>query len=203
MPVVTKLQAGKRDPSRVNLYLDHQFAFSISADFIISAKLKTGASIAESEIAKLKSLAKEEKLLSKILNYLSFRPRSTKEVEVRLKHYLVDHSHPSPIIQNILDRLTNLGYLDDRAFAIWFVQSRLKHRPRSTRHLTYELSAKGVSHAIINEVLTTQADDHAALLALITKKKDLPKDKLIAYLQRRGFSYSLISAVIDSNAPRQ
>lgn len=197
MPVITRLSAGKRDPSRVNVFVDGKFAFSLSADEVIKQALSKGSELSEESLAGLSSLSSEEKLFAKILNYLSYRPRSHKEVELRLRQYLVDHDNPQSVIIATVSRLEKLGYLDDLAFAVWFVQSRMSNRPRSKRHLTSELMGKGVSHEIISQVLTDHADDEGAIRALIAKKSSLPPDKLKSYLLRRGFSYDLIRSVLS------
>lgn len=197
MPIITRLAAGKRDPTRVNVFLDHKFAFTLSADEVIKHQLHPHQNLEDKQVQELQELGTQEKLFGKILNFLSYRPRSRREVEDRLKQYLRDHAAPHSVIDSTLRRLTRLGYLDDLKFAAWFVESRRTSRPRSTRHLRSELMGKGIARDVIDQVLSEHADEAIALRALITKHSHKPPDKLVAFLARRGFPYSLIKQTLS------
>lgn len=195
MPIITRLVQGKKNPNRVNLYLDEVFAFALSLDEVAKSGLKKGLVLTDAQIEVLKSTDSSEYVYAKILNFLSYRPRTVKEVRDRLYKYDVKLESD----QNyFIDRLNKKGYLDDLKFAQWFVDSRSISRPRSIRHLVMELSSHGISRDIIARV-TSQYDETEALALQITKKSNLPREKLIAYLVRRGFSYDLVKAQLDEN----
>ena len=200
MPIITRLKAGQRDPTRVNLYLDDQFAFSLSAEVVISQSLKVGLNLTTLELTTLRSMGEEERLLAKILNFLSYRPRSRREVEDRLKKYLYKQDNQVTTIASILERLEKLNYIDVLEFATWFVESRMNHSPRSTRLLTSELIQKGIDRSTISQVLASFANNSQALTTLINKKSHLQEDKLISHLARRGFSYSEIKDALSKQA---
>ena len=197
MAIVTRLVQGKKDPTRVNVFLDHKFALSLSAEEVIKQSLAIGKNLSDDIVVSLKKTSQEEKIFSKLINFLSYRPRSEKEVKDRLRKYLPDAPHD--YILGMCDKLKSLGYLNDLEFARWFAHSRVKSRPRSTRHLAQELYQKGLSKEVIANVLSEFSDDRAALRALLTKKSTLPKDKLISYLARRGFSWELIKEEVDKD----
>ena len=73
------------------------------------------------------------------LNFISFRPRSTKEVADHLRKKSLD----TAARDHAIGRLQELGYLDDAAFARFWVESRDTHRPRGKRALAWELRQKG------------------------------------------------------------
>jgi regulatory protein len=198
MPIITRLAAGKRDPSRVNVYIDGKFVFSLSADQVLRRSLHQDTELSDQEVQDLHSLSAEEKLFTKILNYLSYRPRSRREVKLRLTTYLKDHDNPQPVTDSMLARLDKLGYLDDLAFASWFVDSRASARPRSLRHLRSELFSKGLSREIIDKALSDY-NEEIALQHLVAKKRGMDPTKLKSYLARLGFPYDLIRSTIDAN----
>ena len=72
---------------------------------------------------------------------LEARPRSTDEVRRRL----LEAGFQAALVEIALDRLTELGYLDDAAFARAWVESRDRARPRGARALRDELRRKGVA----------------------------------------------------------
>lgn len=202
MAIITRLVSGKRNPNRVNVYLDSEFAFALSIDEVVKQGLKKGVELSESKIKSLKDGDTEEKIYFKLLNFLSFRPHSIKEVRDRLYKYDVK----DPAQQNLLiERLTAKGYLDDLAFAHWFVDSRNTHRPRSAIQLKAELSRAGVSKDIIQTVIASFADEKDLVLTLLHKKLGNPrsltipeKQQIYAFLARRGFPWDIIKEVVKT-----
>jgi regulatory protein len=196
MPQITRLVAGKKNPGRINLYLDGEFAFALSIDEVVKNGLKKGLELTVDQVEALK---KNDDLLwayTKILNYLSFRPRTEFEVRARLKKYDITETAS---VDWIINKLKENNYLSDLEFARWFVDSRMSNRPRSKQHLSAELRAKGVSADVINQVLL-YLNDSAPLEALISKKATLSRDKLLQFLLRRGFKYSAVQAKLDEMA---
>lgn len=202
MPLITRLVQGKKNPSRVNLYLDGQFAFALSIDEVVKQGLKKGLELSLAQAAALKDEDATEYLYAKILNFLSFRPRSVKEVCDRLYKYNLK----DPAKQDIfIARLTSRGYLSDLEFARWFINSRNTHRPRSAIHLTQELQKKGISREIIASLAGEFADESQVIKQQLSKRLGSPhaltppaRQKIYAYLGRHGFSWQLIKEVVKS-----
>ena len=80
-------------------------------------------------------------VLAAAARFLEARPRSTDEARRRLR----DAGYRVDLVDAALDRLTELGYLDDAAFARAWVESRDRARPRGARALRDELRRKGVA----------------------------------------------------------
>jgi regulatory protein len=202
MPVITRLVQGKKNPNRVNLYLDDEFAFALSIDEVGKKSLKKGLELSPGEIEDLKKADSDEYIYGKILNFLSFRPRTVKEVRDRLWKYEVKDEDSQNLV---IDKLKSKGYLDDIAFARWFIESRNTHRPRSISMLKMELSQKGVPKDIISDLVATMGDEKATILHLLDKKlgnhRILGKPELVkiqSYLVRQGFAWDKVSEVVKS-----
>lgn len=194
MPTITRLVHGKRNPNRVNIYLDDHFALALSVDVVVSRSLKLGRQLTEGEVIELKAADDQSKLYAKILNFISYRPRSIQEVRHRLRSYGVTE----PDAQNqLVARLQTQGYLDDLAFARWLVESRARSRPRSARHLSAELASKGISPEIIAAVIPPETDLTALPTIIRKKSSSLDHFHLVAYLARRGFRYADIQRELD------
>ncbi len=128
---------------------------------------------------------------ARALALFSLRPRSRWEIKQKLLQL------GEVNFEAILTDFTSAGLLDDLRFARWFVESRTHARPRSPMHLRLELKQKGVSPAIIDEVLADPQLEQTALATLIAQKASLPYPKLLSFLLRRGFKYPLIQAKLD------
>ncbi|HEY7738295.1 MAG TPA: regulatory protein RecX [Candidatus Limnocylindria bacterium] len=128
--------------------------------------------------------------------FLGTRPRSRWEVEQRLKR----SGTTDPVIRATLTRLERIGFVDDLAFARWWIEQRDRHSPRGRVALETELRAKRVPPAIIgalrdapeDEAPMTEDQRADAALERHLKGRPLPEDpkalqRLGMYLVRRGF----------------
>jgi len=202
MPTITRLVQGKKNPNRVNVYLDGQFAFALSIDEVGKHGLKRGLELTQKKIQSLVETDESTKVYAKILNFLSYRPRSVKEVRDRLYKY--DVTEPDKQNEQI-NRLQKNGYLDDLAFARWFIESRNTHRPRSPRMLSQELASHGIGRDIIHEVIAEVTDPKLTIRAILDKKLGISRkfslperQKIYGHLGRLGFAWSDISEVVKS-----
>jgi regulatory protein len=142
---------------------------------------------------------------------LEARPRS--EVEVRRR--LVRSGYRPELVDGAVTRLTELGILDDAAFARAWVDSRDRARPRGERALRQELRLKGIDASTVDEVLAERrsadtddrADDagpvdpdrvaadrlldrHARSLARVADPR-IRRQRAYALLARNGFDPSV------------
>jgi regulatory protein len=194
---VTALKIQKRNPKRINVYLDGEYAFGLAR--IVAAWLKVGMIINDEKILQLQSQDTEEMAMQKALRYLSYRPRSITELTRKLR----THGFNEGVIDNIIQRLCNDGLLGDEQFASLWVDNRMTFRPRSKRMLTSELKQKGVAEDMIQKALEGVEDESAAYqLSLRFMRKNekiewpIYRKKLSTYLARRGFNYETIKSVV-------
>lgn len=150
-----------------------------------------------------------EKLLGAGYRYVSFRPRSEKEITDFLQKKLHTwHTTAPAVLTRVLDRFRELEYIDDKKFIAWWVEQRNTHRPKGKRIIIQELQQKGIPKSVIEEVLAESPDgsDQTELAKqAVSKKLDLwqklpkldKKSKIYEYLTRRGFSFDTIRRVID------
>jgi regulatory protein len=190
MGIITALEVQKRNKKRVNVFIDSEYAFSLSLDE--AARLRKGQEISEAEITLLKDQAAVTVATDQAARFLSLRPRSIYEV----RQNLIQKDTPPPVIDAAIERLTALGYLDDQQFAAFWVSQRNSFKPISPRALRYELRQKGISDSIIQAVLANLDAEDAAYRAAQGQVRRLRgldqrafRDKLYVFLQRRGFSY--------------
>jgi regulatory protein len=111
--------------------------------------------------------------------------------------------------ETVLDRLTESGYLDDRAFARDYIQSRVANHPSGRRLLEMKLRGKGIAATVIREVLDEikpESEEEAA--QELAKKKaavlknlepSVRKRRIFQFLLNRGFSPSIAAKYANSD----
>lgn len=198
---ITALVAQKRNKSRVNVFIDEAYAFSLAA--IHAARLHKGQQLSPGDIAQLERADAVEVAYEKALNLLSYRPRSEWEVRHRLTKN-AKRDLPPDVLDEVVARLQRAGLLDDAEFAQYWVSNRQQFKPRSKRALRYELLGKGIQDADIESALAALDEDDAAMRAAqkrVSRLAGLDKQtftkRLGDFLARRGFDYEVSRAVVN------
>jgi regulatory protein len=195
---ITALKVQKRNNQRVNLYLDDTFAFGLSR--LTAAWLEVGQELDDEKILELQAAAENEAAYQRALHFLSFRPRTIKEVERNLRK----HNISDAVIPEIIERLSRNSLVNDKSFAQDWVENRSEFRPRGRRALRMELRQKGIENDVIDEVLNEIDEEDLAYRAAYKADRkyrrfewDEYRKKMIAFLARRGFNYSTAAPIIE------
>jgi regulatory protein len=195
---ITALKAQKKNPNRINVYLDGEFAFGLSR--IVAAWLTVGQELDDGQITGLQEQDSGEIALNNAVKYIGYRSRT----EAEIRHKLIGKGFSGPDIDKVLERLRSDGLVADEQFARSWVESRSASRPRSRRLMAMELRQKGVSNLDIDKALEETADDdklayQAAIRyarRLATLDWDKFRERLSAFLLRRGFAYGTIAPLV-------
>ncbi len=198
MPRITSLQVQKNDVERVNVYLDDEFAFGLSAMLVLAHHLSPGQELSQHDIENLQGDEVVERSYGVALNFLSFRPRSRREVADYFRRKKIEPD----VAEAVVARLERAGLLDDQEFARFWVDNRQTFRPRGTRALRMELRQKGLERGVIDEALAQVGDEEDTAYATgLTRVRTYGafderefSRKMIGFLQRRGFPYEAAAA---------
>lgn len=201
---VTKITPQKFRRNFFNIYLDNKFAFALNADELLKSHLKLGYQISSEDAQKFIKIKKEIDLTDSLYRFVSFRPRSEKEVRDYFKKKKVDPA----AIEKITEKAKSLNLINDLDFSKWWLEQRQTFRPKGPRLLKLELKQKGISDEIINSVLSSKSSqtEFKTALALAQKKHALlknydpkiQKQKLLGFLLRRGFDFDEAKSAVDS-----
>jgi regulatory protein len=200
MLTVTRLEPQKRNPQRLNVYLDGEFAFGISR--AAAPWLSEGDQLSQQKVRDLKRGDQSEGAYQRALNYLSYRSRSEQEIS----RNLIKHDIPEDIIAEVMEKLRHSSLVDDRAFARNWIENRVQFKPRGKRALALELYQKGIAQEIIDDEL--QDLDESLLARRCAQKKasrfknldwETYQKKMSGYLNRRGFPYGIIRDTVQES----
>lgn len=143
-----------------------------------------------------------ENLLNKSFRFLSYRPRSEKEV----RDYLVKKKSDEITVRKIIDRLKKNNFVNDEEFTKWWIEHRTQ---KGIKFIQFELKQKGIGKDIIEKVLESSSlesktDFEKALMLAekkITRYKNLDRQKVYEkmgrFLASRGFDWETVKKVID------
>jgi len=119
-------------------------------------------------------------VLEAAARFLEARSRSVVEVRRRL----TSAGYQPDLVQGAIERLTELGMLDDEAFARAWVESRDRARPRGEHALRDELRLKGIDRSIVDHVLEERRSAGSEVA---------PPDRAAAPRRRRERAYALLA----------
>jgi regulatory protein len=172
---------------------------------------------ADERRARRASITDPDVVMEAAAAFLAVRPRSVGETRGRL----IRLGYPAGLCGQVVERLVELGDLDDADFARAWVESRDRAKPRGESALRRELQLKGVPDAIISDVLGSRAQaaagqtsagqlrdaDHAAAQRLLDRRaSSLRRDpdprrqrqRAYALLARNGFAPDVCQAVAST-----
>ena len=196
---ITAITKQKSNDNRVNIYLDDEFSFGLYA--INAVRLKVGQIITQTAINGLLFEDQLEAAFQKSLRFIAYKPRTNFDVRKKL----IESGYPEEIVEIILQRLEEKGYINDHQFANNWSENKSLNKPRSKKLIRLELKQKSIDEEIIEEVVNRMdSDDELAIRAAEKYYRKLSnleeitfRRRLTGFLLRRGFSYSVIKPIVD------
>ena len=221
---VTKIQQQVKRQDRYSIYVDEIYSFSLNDYQLVNSGLQIGKEYTKSQLDDLIQESQFGKAYERALNYVMIRPRSEKEIndylrrsflfpkpkiyndkqgKTHIKKTEVNKEQVTAMIDRVIERLHEKGYINDEKFARAWVNSRQLTKKSSKRRMTQELLTKGVDSNTIATVLqNTEIDESQNLQQLIVKKRKLTKYqddvKLTQYLLRQGYNYEDIKNELEA-----
>ncbi|HYN56985.1 MAG TPA: regulatory protein RecX [Motilibacterales bacterium] len=133
---------------------------------------------------------------------LEVAPRTRAQLATTLR----ERNVPDDVARRVLDRFEEVGLIDDRVFALMWVESRQRARNLSGRALRSELRTKGVPEDLINEaVRSVSAEDELRAAREVAERKarsvvGLPRAtqvrRISGALARKGYGSAMSAQVV-------
>lgn len=150
-----------------------------------------------------------QKVRDYALKLLSFRPRSSREISIKLRQFSAKRNFSDKLVEQIVEELREQKFLDDKEFVRWWIEQRQSFRPKGMRAIKTELLNKGIEKEIIDAIFAAdkgKINEYDLALKVINKKlvhlshlsSEKMKIKIRDLLLRRGFDWDVIYKVIDS-----
>lgn len=195
---ISKLTASQRVEGRWLAFLEDGTILRLGENEVIQFALYAGKELDEGEASALLDSARRSERKEKALELLSRKPQSRRELERKLREWEADEEETAALC----DRMEELGYLNDAAYAAQVVRHYCA-KGFGERKLRSELYRRGVPRDLWDEALEQAEDPAQSIDAFVAKKlagktpdrKELKK--VSDALARRGYSWSDISAALN------
>ncbi|MBZ0311435.1 recombination regulator RecX [Clostridium butyricum] len=202
MAIITKIEIQKKNKERVNIYLDEEYAFSISAELVYKENLKVKDVV---DIEKLKSVADKESYLrckNSALKIIERSYKTEKEVIEKLQMKGYEQNH----IEASIEFLKEYKFLNDDYYAEAFIKDKLNSK--GSQRIKQDLIKKGIPRDKIEEKLEEidkSAEKNTARVLANKKLRIIQKSendtykisgKLYRFLISKGYTYDVVKEVV-------
>lgn len=201
---ITDIQIKKNNKNKVEIFVNGEFFIETYFSIINNLDLYIGKMLTKQMLEALKRNDELTSAKNDAIRFLSYRPRSVWEIKKKLK----DKKYLHHVIQDVINWLTQEGFIDDRDFALRWIKSQVIKKPAGRIKLKNELYGKGIPKEIADSVIESffEQEDELKLAYLLIKKKDIslklkntkldPK-KIGNLLKSQGFSNPVIQKIFE------
>ncbi len=194
MPEITGVRERR---GRAWVYVDGEFWAEIDASVAAERGLREGVTLGLEELDDVRVAGERALAMARALNFLGYRARSEKEVRDRLRRY----GYGEETVEGVVERLKELGYLDDEDFARLVV--REKARRYGPRRVLAELRKSGVdaelAQGVVEEEFAGRSEMEQARSAAARRYNrggsDAEARRVYGFLVRRGYSAEVCAEV--------
>lgn len=151
--------------------------------------------------------AQREKLKASAMNSCMWHLGQSSKTRKQLQDKLIAKEIPSDIIEETLDRLVELKYVDDENYAGIFVQNKQSFNKMGKSAIRQELRKKGIDQETIDNALEEISEEDERSRAKELVKKKLPStrrldrqkriNRLVGMLSRKGYSAGIVFSIIN------
>ncbi len=198
MPVLTKISPTKQ--GRLALFFDEEFAFSVDLETLAQFGLQKDMELTEEELEELTEQTQYKKARDRAFKLLGYKSYT----RFLLKQRLLQEDFPQDVVVDVLDRLEELGLIDDLDYARRCAADLLHLKKYSLSRVKQELRHRGVEEGDIEEALVDVDNDPQEQIRQVIERKyrtalsdEKGRRRAVNGLQRLGYSYSQIRQALS------
>ena len=195
MMIISDIRPTKR--GRYALFVDGEFLFSVDGETLAVKGLNSGDVLDETQLEALRNASDERKVKDAALRYLSLRAYGEKELYQKLLLRYDEHSCAAAIAS-----MRELELLNDEQFSKAKAEG-MAGRKKTGREIRMKLYSLGIERQVADDAVDALSIDGAEIALQMIEKKYIQalqsgeKQKVMAALARRGFSYSEIQQAMQ------
>lgn len=200
--IITEIaDAGK---SRVKVEIDGEFAFVLYKGELRIYGIREGQEIAENAYHEILTAVLPKRAKLRALNLLKNRTYTTAQLREKLEM----GGYPMQVVEEAINYAASFGYVNDRQYACDFIE--YNKEVKSKNRIMMDLRRKGISGNVIEEAWEEtvgsdkQALEKKQMIRWMEKRHFSPqtasmgeKQKMMAFLYRKGFAIEMIRSVLS------
>ena len=192
----------KERRSKTRVFVDGEFWAELDSGFVAERGFYEGTALSHEELAEARVAGERPLAMGRALHSLAFRARSAHELRERLARA----GYAGQTVSEVLDRLGELGYLDDEEFARNAVRDKARKR-YGPRRIYGELRQAGVDEEVAQEVVEEEFAGRSELeeARAVVRRRYNTGERSVAqarrvhgFLMRRGYSAGVSAEIARS-----
>lgn len=194
---VTDIIPGRKKLS--SIYIDGEFAVKLDAQLVEEHCLNVGNELDDDELHDLIYDSNYKRAKEKALYLISGHDYSQKNLYDKLRR-----DYPEDVAERVIERMEELGLLNDEAYARRMAHDLLYLKKMSARGAVYKMMEKGIDKSLAEEIVEEFELDPVEMLVELIERKYADKlddekslRRTVASLQRLGYSWGEIRAALD------
>ncbi|MGL4873511.1 MAG: recombination regulator RecX [Clostridium sp.] len=203
MGKITRIEEGKRNKNRVNIYVDEDFSFAIDVELSYKMGLKKNLEIDEEKIKEAVLKDGFSKCKERAIKIVERSYKTEKELREKLRGYEFLEEQ----IDYAINFLIEYKFLDDVKYTRMYIKDKLFNQ--GSNKIKFALERKGINKEVIAEILSEfdKEEEVSRGVYLCEKKYNILKgketdkyklkDKLFRYLIGRGYEFSSAKEIIN------
>lgn len=194
----------KKGKDKYELFLENGTKLELYEDVIINNRLLLNKNIEEELLEKLRKENNNSEIYIKCVKYISVRIRSKNEIE----QYLIKKGYEQHIINEVIDKLTKNGLLDERQFVKAFINDKLLMTNYGPYKIRNELLKHRIDESLIDENIYNINDEvlEERIQKIVNKylktnhkySKYILKNKIQEHLNLLGYPKNIYQNIIDN-----
>ena len=203
MGVVTSVRRNVKNAGRCSVFVDDEFFAACPIDVALALSLRKGLEMSAELERRLRAEDRRIVLRQKAYRFATYKPRTERDIRRFLDRAEATDEEQS----DVLRWLAEFRLIDDAEYARRFIDASRQRKPLSPAMMRRTLLGKGLSESIVEAAMSTETDpDDAHMAARTVARKKLrmltsvdarsTEDKLVRFLQYRGYTWDVIKGVI-------
>ena len=198
MAEITSIEPQKKDKNRCSIFIDGRFYCGLTLQAAVKYRLKAGMHVDKPFLDEIQLETEKNTALDKALTHISAAQKTEKQV----KEYLEGKGYLPAVVEYVLGKMREYGFLDDGSYAENYAHAAVKRK--GVRLIRLELKSKGVAEEHISaatEGLEGEEETAGRLLEKYMRGKSCDRAtlyKAFRYLLGKGFEYETARAALSA-----
>lgn len=203
MGVITSVRRNVKNAGRCSVFVDDVFFAACPIDVALALGLRKGLEMSDELERRLRAEDRRMVLRQKAYRFATYKPRTERDI----RRFLDKAEATEEESADVRRWLAEFRLIDDAEYARRFIDASRQRKPLSPAMMRRTLLGKGLSESIVESAIAAETDPgdaHRAARTVARKKLRMitsddvrsTEDKLVRFLQYRGYTWDVIKGVI-------